>query len=159
MNILLVNPTFPDTFWSFRHALKFISKRAAFPPLGLLTVASLLPHSWNTKLVDLNVQELREIELQWADYIFLGGMSIQRKSAHAIIERCKTLGKKIVAGGPLFTSFPDEFKDVDHLILNEAELTLPLLPYRLEDRPPSSHLPERPMGRYNNNPGSYVASH
>lgn len=125
MNILLVNPKFPDTFWSFKHALKFVSKRTTFPPLGLLTVASLLPHSWNKRLVDMNVQELREIELRWADLIFLGGMSIQLKSARAVIERCKTMGKKIVAGGPLFTSFSDEFEDVDYLVLNEAELTLP----------------------------------
>jgi radical SAM superfamily enzyme YgiQ (UPF0313 family) len=125
MNILLVNPKFPDTFWGFQHALKFISKRTTFPPLGLLTVASMLPHSWNKRLVDTNVQELREIELRWADLVLLGGMSIQLKSARAIIERCKTLGKKIVAGGPLFTSFSDEFEDVDHLVLNEAELTLP----------------------------------
>ncbi|MGD0036561.1 MAG: B12-binding domain-containing radical SAM protein [Bacteroidota bacterium] len=125
MNILLVNPKFPDTFWSFKHALKFISKRTTFPPLGLLTVASMLPHSWNKRLVDMNVQDLREIELRWADLVFLGGMSIQLKSARAVIEQCKTMGKKIVAGGPLFTSFPDEFNDVDYLVLNEAELTLP----------------------------------
>jgi radical SAM superfamily enzyme YgiQ (UPF0313 family) len=125
MNILLVNPKFPDTFWSFKHALKFVSKRTTFPPLGLLTVASLLPHSWNKRLVDMNVQDLREIELRWADLVFLGGMSIQLNSARAVIEQCKTMGKKIVAGGPLFTSFPDEFKDVDYLVLNEAELTLP----------------------------------
>lgn len=125
MNILLVNPEFPDTFWSFKHALKFVSKRTTFPPLGLLTVASLLPHSWNKRLVDMNVQELREIELRWADLVFLGGMSIQLKSVRAVIEQCKTMGKKIVAGGPLLTSFPDEFHDVDYLVLNEAELTLP----------------------------------
>ncbi len=125
MNILLVNPTFPDTFWSFKHAMKFVSKRTTFPPLGLLTVASLLPHSWNKRLIDLNVQELREIELRWADYVFIGGMSIQLKSVHAVIDRCKALGKKIVAGGPLFTSFPHEFEHVDHLVLNEAEITLP----------------------------------
>jgi radical SAM superfamily enzyme YgiQ (UPF0313 family) len=125
MNILFVNPKFPDTFWSFKHALKFVSKRTTFPPLGLLTVASLLPHSWNKRLVDMNVQDLREIELRWADLVFLGGMSIQLKSARAVIEQCKAIGKKIVAGGPLFTSFPDEFNDVDYLVLNEAELTLP----------------------------------
>ena len=125
MNILLINPKFPDTFWSFKHALKFVSKRTAFPPLGLLTVASMPPHSWNKRLVDMNVQDLREIELRWADLIFLGGMSIQLKSARAVIERCKAMGKKIVAGGPLFTSFPDDFEDVNYLVLNEAELTLP----------------------------------
>lgn len=125
MNILLVNPTVPDTFWSFRHALKFISKRAVFPPLGLLTVASMLPASWDKRLVDLNVQTLNENELRWADMVFLGGMSIQRDSARAIIEQCAAQKKKIVAGGPLFSSFPEEFSAVDHLVLNEAEVTLP----------------------------------
>jgi radical SAM superfamily enzyme YgiQ (UPF0313 family) len=125
MNILLVNPTYPDTFWSFRHALKFISKRAVFPPLGLLTVASMLPASWEKRLADLNVQKLDETDLRWADYVFLGGMSIQRDSVRSIIERCKAQKKKIVAGGPLFTAFPEEFAEVDHLVLNEAELTLP----------------------------------
>ena len=134
MNVLLVNPKFPDTFWSFKYALKFVSKRTAFPPLGLLTVASLLPHSWNKRLVDMNVQDLREMELKWADLVFLGGMSIQLKSARAVIERCKTMGKKIVAGGPLFTSFPDEFHDVDYLVLNEAELTLPQFLADLKNR-------------------------
>jgi radical SAM superfamily enzyme YgiQ (UPF0313 family) len=112
-------------FWSFKHAVKFVSKRTTFPPLGLLTVASLLPHSWNKRLIDLNVQDLQDIELRWADYVFIGGMSIQLKSVHTVIHRCKALGKKIVAGGPLFTSFPHEFENVDHLILNEAEITLP----------------------------------
>ncbi|MGA7162008.1 MAG: B12-binding domain-containing radical SAM protein [Bacteroidota bacterium] len=125
MNILLVNPVFPDTFWGFRHALKFVSKKAAYPPLGLLTVAALLPSSWNKKLVDMNVQELKESDLLWADYVFLGGMSVQRKSAREIIDRCKSLGKKIVGGGPLFTVHHEEYDDVDYLVLNEAELTLP----------------------------------
>ena len=80
---------------------------------------------WKKRLVDMNVQDLREIELRWADLIFLGGMSIQLKSARAVIEQCKTMGKKIVAGGPLFTSFPDDFEDINYLVLNEAEVTLP----------------------------------
>lgn len=125
MNILLVNPKYPDTFWSFKHALKFVSKKAAFPPLGLLTVAAMLPPEWSKKLIDLNVEALKDDHMTWADYIFLGGMSIQRKSAQEVIERCKALGRKIVAGGPLFTAHPEEFKEIDHLVLNEAELTLP----------------------------------
>ncbi len=133
MNILLVNPTFPDTFWSFRHALRFISKRAVFPPLGLLTVASMLPSSWDKKLVDLNVQKLSDTDIRWADYVFLGGMSIQRESIKALVERCKTQKKKMVAGGPLFTAFPEEFAAVDHLVLNEAEITLPLFLSDLHD--------------------------
>ncbi|MEX1139098.1 MAG: B12-binding domain-containing radical SAM protein [Bacteroidota bacterium] len=126
MNILLVNPYYPDTFWSFRHALKFISRKASFPPLGLLTVASMLPREWPKRLIDLNIERLADSDLAWADFVFLGGMSIQKTSADEIIARCKRLGKTIVAGGPLFTSLPDKFPDVDHLVLNEAENTLPL---------------------------------
>ena len=125
MNILLVNPIYPDTFWSFKHALKFVSKKAAFPPLGLLTVASMLPLDWNKRLVDMNVQSLTDADLMWADLVFLGGMSIQEQSARTVIARSHSFGKRIVAGGPLFTARPDEFDEVDYLVLNEAELTLP----------------------------------
>ncbi len=125
MNILHVYPEFPDTFWSFKHALKFIRKRAGAPPLGLLTIAAMLPVEWKQRLVDTNVTNLTAQDLEWADYVFLSAMVIQRDSAHAIIDRCRAAGVKIVAGGPLFTCEPDMFPDVDHLILNEAELTLP----------------------------------
>ena len=136
MNILLIYPKFPDTFWSFTYALSFIGKKAAFPPLGLLTVASLLPEDWTKRLVDLNVDSLKDKDLLWADMAFVGGMAIQRKSAKQIIARCHALNLKVVAGGPLFTSGPDEFADVDHLVLNEAELTLPLFLADLENGRP-----------------------
>ncbi len=125
MKILLIYPNYPDTYWSFKHALKFISKKAANPPLGLLTVASLLPGSWEKKLVDLNVSTLKDKEIQWADYVFLSAMSIQLQSVKKIIHKCKLLNKKIVAGGPLFTAEYENFNDIDHLVLNEAEITLP----------------------------------
>ncbi|MEX0601866.1 MAG: radical SAM protein, partial [Bacteroidota bacterium] len=125
MNILHVYPKYPDTFWSFRHALKFISKKASFPPLGLLTVAAMLPPHWSQRLVDLNIQNLRDEDLLWADLVFLSAMSVQVDSTREILTRCTMLGRKVVAGGPLFTSHPDEFRTVEHLILNEAELTLP----------------------------------
>ena len=130
MNILLVCPKYPDTFWSFKHALRFISKKAGQPPLGLLTVASLLPVEWTKKLVDLNLTALTTRDLVWADYVFLGGMSVQAESAREVIARCKEVGTKIVAGGPLFTARHEEFSGVDHFVLNEAELTLPMF---LED--------------------------
>jgi radical SAM superfamily enzyme YgiQ (UPF0313 family) len=125
MNILLVYPRYPDTFWSFRHALKFISKRASFPPLGLLTVASMLPQEWEKRLIDMNVRPLKDEALQWADYVFISAMAVQRESAQEVIDRCKKIGVKTVAGGPLFTAAHEEFSDVDHLVLNEAEKTLP----------------------------------
>jgi len=125
MNILLVYPKFPDTFWSFTYALPFVRKRAAFPPLGLLTVAALLPDEFSRRLVDVNVECLTDDDLSWADLAFIGGMAVQRESAKQIIARCKAGGLKVVGGGPLFTAEPDEFADVDHLVLDEAELTLP----------------------------------
>ncbi len=125
MNVLLIYPEFPDTFWSFKHALKFIRKKASFPPLGLLTVATMLPEKWSKRLVDVNVTALTDKDLKWADYAFFSSMVVQQKSAHQLIGRCKEAGIKIVAGGPLFTSEHEQFKNVDHFVLNEAELTLP----------------------------------
>src|ERR1039458_4872816 len=124
----MVYPQYPDTFWSFKHALKFISKKAAFPPLGLLTVASMLPKEWEKRLIDLNIKPLIDADLKWADYVLVSAMAIQLKSAEEVIKRAKKMGKKVVAGGPLFTTEPEQFDDVDHLILNEAEVTrAPLL--------------------------------
>ena len=125
MNILLVYPEYPDTFWSFRHALKFVSKKASFPPLGLLTVAAMLPREWNKKLIDMNADDLKDDDIIRADYVFISAMSIQSDSTDQVIERCRKLNTKIVAGGPLFTSSPELYSDVDHLVLNEAEITLP----------------------------------
>jgi radical SAM superfamily enzyme YgiQ (UPF0313 family) len=125
MNVLLIYPRFPDTFWSFRYALSFIGKKAAFPPLGLLTVAALLPDDWSKRLVDVNADSLTDNDLSWADMAFIGGMAVQHESAKQIIAHCRAKGLKVVAGGPLFTAEPDEFEEVDHLVLDEAELTLP----------------------------------
>jgi radical SAM superfamily enzyme YgiQ (UPF0313 family) len=125
MNVLLIYPKFPDTFWSFKHALKFIRKKAAFPPLGLLTVAAMLPDKFHSRLLDVNVDGLTDDDLAWADLAFIGAMAVQRDSAKQIIARCKATGLKVVAGGPLFTAEPDAFEEVDHLVLDEAELTLP----------------------------------
>jgi len=124
MNILLVYPDYPDTFWSFKHALKFISRKATEPPLGLLTIAAMLPEEWEKKLVDMKVSSLKDKDIEWADYVFIGGMSIQKTSAKEVIARCNNLGIKVVAGGPLFTTEFEQFEGVDHFVLNEAELTL-----------------------------------
>lgn len=126
MNIILVYPNYPDTFWSFKHALKFVSKKASFPPLGLLTVAALLPKEWDKRLIDMNANDLKDEDILWADYIFISAMSVQSESANEIIQRCKKLNANVVAGGPLFTSSPELYPEIDHLILNEAEITLPM---------------------------------
>ncbi len=124
MRILLIYPKFPDTFWSFQYALDFIGKKASSPPLGLVTVAALLPEDWEKRLVDMNVSPLRDADLKWADMVFLSAMAIQKKSAVKVVERCNQLGVKVVAGGPLFTEEFEYFEGVDHFVLNEAELTL-----------------------------------
>ncbi len=130
MKILLVYPQYPDTFWSFKHALKIISKKAAYPPLGLLTVAAMLPDDWEKKLVDMNETSLTDEDLKWADYVFISAMVVQKNSVKEVIARGKEFNTKIVVGGPLFTTGYEEFKGVDHFVLGEAEITLPLF---LED--------------------------
>ena len=125
MKILLVYPEFPDTFWSFKHALRFVRKKAGAPPLGLLTVAAMLPAEWEKRLVDLNATNLTPKDLAWADYVFISAMIVQRDAARALIARCKEAGVKVVAGGPLFTMEHEQFPEVDHFVLDEAELTLP----------------------------------
>jgi radical SAM superfamily enzyme YgiQ (UPF0313 family) len=125
VKVLLLYPEFPDTFWSFRYALKFISRKASSPPLGLLTVAAMLPEAWEKKLIDMNVERLNDDELRWADLAFVSAMSVQKESAEAVIARCKAFGVRTVAGGPLFSTEYEAYGDVDHLVLNEAEVTLP----------------------------------
>ena len=125
MRTLLIYPQYPDTFWSFKHALKFIHKKAALPPLGLLTMATMLPTEWPKKLVDANVTKLTEKDLAWAECAYISAMVVQRESTREIITRCKEAGLKIIAGGPLFANEYDHFENVDHFVLNEAELTLP----------------------------------
>lgn len=125
MKILMLYPEFPDTFWSFKHALPFIRKKVAQPPLGLITVAALLPQDWEVRLIDLNVKRVKPEEVAWADYAMVSAMTVQRESARKIIALCKEAGTKVIAGGPLFSSEHDDFPDVSHFILGEAEVTLP----------------------------------
>jgi radical SAM superfamily enzyme YgiQ (UPF0313 family) len=133
MNILLVYPKVPPTFWSYIHAVRMISKRALSPPLGLLTVASMLPPQWGKRLVDLNVAaELSQDDLRWADYVFVSGMAVQRQAAKRVIAQCKAAGKTVIGGGPLFTGEYALFDDVDHFLLGEAELTIGSLVADLE---------------------------
>jgi len=123
--ILLVYPEYPDTFWSFKYALKFIYKKASLPPLGLLTVAAMLPEKWERKLIDMNVNPLRDRDIQWADFVFISAMDVQEISVRKVINRCNALDTMIVAGGPLFFSRHEDFSDIEHLVLGEAEITLP----------------------------------
>lgn len=134
MKVVLVYPRYPDTFWSFKYALKFISKKATHPPLGLLTVAAMLPKEWEKKLVDMNVTTLKAKDLEGVDFVLISAMSIQKASAKEVINMCEKRGIKVVAGGPLFTEGYEEFEGVDYFVLNEAEVTLPLFLQDLRNR-------------------------
>jgi radical SAM superfamily enzyme YgiQ (UPF0313 family) len=125
VNVLFIYPQFPETFWSFKHALAFIGKKAVSPPLGLLTVAAMLPPEWGRRLADLNTRSLTDQDLAWADMAFISAMAAQRRSVQQTIQQCKAAGLRVVAGGPLFVYEHDQFPGVDHFVLNEAELTLP----------------------------------
>jgi radical SAM superfamily enzyme YgiQ (UPF0313 family) len=121
MRVLLVSPQSPDTFWSFKHVLKFVGKRAAFPPLGLLTVAAMLPADWELRLVDMNVGALSDRDIAWADWVMLSGMIVHRESARDVARRCAALERPVVAGGPLFTTGHGDFPEIPHFVLGEAE--------------------------------------
>jgi len=125
MNALLIYPEFPDTFWSFRHALRFIGKKSAFPPLGLLTVSSMLPRSWNRRLVDMNVRPLTNADLQWADVVFASAMYVQKESLKEVISLCKAQGKTVVMGGPYASMGLNDAIDAHHVFVGEIETTFP----------------------------------
>ncbi len=125
MKTLLVYPEFPDTYWSFRHALSFEGKRSAFPPLGLLTISAMLPDAWERRLVDMNVQPLKAADIEWADVVFCSAMLVQKDSLRRVVELCKAEGKRVVIGGPYVTTSAEHLPEADHIFLGEAETTLP----------------------------------
>jgi radical SAM superfamily enzyme YgiQ (UPF0313 family) len=125
MKVLLVYPEFPDTYWSFRHALTFEGKRSAFPPLGLLTVSAMLPRQWERRLVDLNVRRLKESDIEWADIVFASAMIVQRESLEEVVRMCKARGKRVVVGGPYVSTSAEKLPEADHIFVGEAETTLP----------------------------------
>jgi len=121
VKILLVEPRTPETFWSLRHALRFVGRRAANPPLGLATVAGLLPDDWSLRLVDQNTTALTDDDLRWADWVLVSAMVIQRQGVSDLVRRCHALGKRVIGGGPLFGDEPDPELGVDHVVVGEAE--------------------------------------
>ncbi len=123
-NILLVYPRVPsNTYWSFKYALKFIRKKSAMPPLGLITLAALFPEGYDLKLVDLNIEPLEDNDILWADAVFISAMIVQQESMREVISRCNRLHKKVVAGGPYANSSHEEIDGVDHFVLGEVEDT------------------------------------
>ena len=127
MKILLLCPPTPETFWSFKHVLRFVSKRSTFPPLGLLTVAALLPAEWELRLVDMNVEPLSDEDLRWADYVMLSAMIVHKAAVAGLVDRCRRFSKPVIAGGPLFSSGRNAFPNIQHFVLGEAEDIMPQL--------------------------------
>ena len=128
MNALLVYPEWPDTYWSFRHALPFQGKRSAYPPLGLLTIAALLPAHWAKRLVDTNVRALTDSDLAWADVALVSAMLVQKENLLVILARCRALGICTVVGGPIASGFEELHRYADHVVIGEAEeLIAPLV--------------------------------
>ena len=127
MRVLLVYPETPDTFWSFKHVVRLVARKSAFPPLGLLTVAAMLPRHWELRLLDLNVASLTDEDVRWADYVMISAMLVQRASVAAIVDRCVAHGTPVIAGGPLFTTSHAAFPRIQHFVLGEAEDVIPQL--------------------------------
>ncbi|MCL5072500.1 MAG: B12-binding domain-containing radical SAM protein, partial [Actinobacteria bacterium] len=125
MNILLVYPEYEDAFFNPKKVFKLLGKKAAYPPLGLLTVAAMLPMEWEKKLIDLNCENLRDDHIKWADYVFISAIIGQKKSTRKIINIAHKLGKKVVVGGSLFANGFEEFPDAEVIVLGEAEDILP----------------------------------
>jgi radical SAM superfamily enzyme YgiQ (UPF0313 family) len=121
MRVLLVHPEFPITYWGFQYSLPLVDKRATLPPLGLITLAALLPERWTLRLVDMNVRALRDEDLLWADAVLVGGMLVQVPSMHEVIARARRLGRRTIVGGPACTTSPSLFEAADHVFLGEAE--------------------------------------
>jgi radical SAM superfamily enzyme YgiQ (UPF0313 family) len=124
MKILFIYPVFPETYWSFRHALKFEEKKAAFPPLGLLTISSMLPSKWERRLVDMNVESLDQGDIEWADIVFVSAMIAQKESLEEVVGMCNALGKRVAVGGPYVSTSPGQLPGADYLFVGEAETTI-----------------------------------
>lgn len=128
MRVLLVYPLFPNTFWSFEKILELVDRKVLLPPLGLVTVAAILPQEWDFKVVDRNVRDITEAEWDWAELVICSAMIVQKQDLLDQIREAKRRGKQVAVGGPYVTSVPDEAlaAGVDYLILDEGEITLPM---------------------------------
>jgi radical SAM superfamily enzyme YgiQ (UPF0313 family) len=157
MKILLVYPEFPETYWSFSHALSFEGKSSVFPPLGLMTVAAMLPTEWERRLVDMNVNPLTAADIEWADMVFASAMLVQQISLRHVVARAKAAGKTVVVGGPFVSTSSEQVPDADHLFIGEAEETFPQflndlrmgIPQRIYESPDKPSLALTPLPDFN----------
>lgn len=156
MRVLMVEPESPPTYWSYDHLMPLIGKKAAIAPLGLATLAGMLPREWDLDLADTNIEQLEQDRLERADAVFIGGMHVQSKSFHEHARRAKAAGKTVVGGGPYVTTSPEECGELDHLVLGEAEGGIHNWTRAFEQgnapkiaqMPPTPSLDQVPMPRY-----------
>lgn len=126
MRVLLLYPLFPKSFWSFEKTLALVNCKALLPPLGLITVAAILPQQWEFRLVDHNIQEITEADWEWAELVIISGMIVQKNDLLVQIDEAKKRNKLVAVGGPYATTSPQEVEAADFLILDEGEITLPM---------------------------------
>lgn len=155
MNILIVYPKFPETFWGFSNVLKLVPKKPTFPPKELLIISILLPITWERKLIDLNTENLKRSDILWADYIFISAKEEQYNSAVKTIEKCNSFDKKVIASGSLFTEYFEEFENVGHRVLDDIRITLPLFINDLENEKPQKVYHSNPFFEIRKFTGSY----
>lgn len=132
MNVLMVYPEFPDTYWSFKYALPIEGKKSAYPPLGLLTIAAMLPKDWTKRLVDTNIRRLKDSDLKWADVAMLSGMIVHRQEVIETLDRCRAHGLRTIVGGPITNSVSELPEHADSVVYGEAEDLMPQLIADLE---------------------------
>ncbi|HPU89244.1 MAG TPA: B12-binding domain-containing radical SAM protein [Spirochaetota bacterium] len=123
--VLMIYPEIPSTYWSMKHALQFVGNKSSMPPLGLMTIAAMLPARYDVRLLDMNVEPLTDEAIERADLVFISAMIVQKKSFEEAVARCRRFGKTIAAGGPYPTSSHGAIAGVDHFVLGEGEITLP----------------------------------
>ncbi len=134
MRVLLIYPVFPKTFWSYEKILELVDRKVLLPPLGLVTVAAILPQAWDFKLVDRNIRPVTDAEWAWADVAIFSAMIVQKDDLVEQIREAKRRGKRVAVGGPYPTSVPEEALNAgaDYMILDEGEITLPMFVEAIE---------------------------
>ncbi len=134
MKILLISPECENTFWNLSKLLRVLGKRSAYPPLGLLTVAAMLPAEWDKKVIDMNCQALKDEHIKWADYILMSSIIGQKQSTIKLVNMFHKAGKTVIAGGSLFTTGWEEFSNIDTIVLGESEDIIPVLVKDMENK-------------------------
>jgi len=134
MKILLIYPEYENTFWNLKKVLRVLGKKAAYPPLGLLTVAAMLPDHWEKKLIDMNCETLKEEHIKWADYVLISSIVGQKHSTRKVVNKVHEIGRTVIAGGSLFTTGWEEFSNIDTIVLGESEEVVPVLVKDMENK-------------------------